>query len=125
MFAVYLLSFAGIPLTSGFIAKFDVFAAVAGSGGGVLVVVGVISSAIAAYVYIRIIVAMFFDEVPVHAAPHVVKPSILTTSGIALCTLATVVLGVFPQPLLDLADAAAWFLRPTYAETLNRRGHPT
>ncbi|MBM7280148.1 NADH-quinone oxidoreductase subunit NuoN [Gordonia rubripertincta] len=111
MFAVYLLSFAGIPLTSGFIAKFDVFAAVAGNGGGVLVVIGVISSAIAAYVYIRIIVAMFFDDVPTRDAPHVVKPSILTTTGIALCTLATVVLGVFPQPLLDLADAAATFLR--------------
>ncbi|ETA07818.1 MULTISPECIES: NADH-quinone oxidoreductase subunit NuoN [Gordonia] len=111
MFAVYLLSFAGIPLTSGFIAKFDVFAAVAGNGGGVLVVIGVISSAIAAYVYIRIIVAMFFDDVPTHDAPHVVKPSILTTTGIAICTLATVVLGIFPQPLLDLADAAATFLR--------------
>ncbi|MCK8614399.1 NADH-quinone oxidoreductase subunit NuoN [Gordonia sp. C13] len=111
MFAVYLLSFAGIPLTSGFIAKFDVFAAVAGNGGGVLVVIGVISSAIAAYVYIRIIVAMFFDDVPTRDAPHVVKPSILTTTGIALCTLVTVVLGVFPQPLLDLADAAATFLR--------------
>jgi NADH-quinone oxidoreductase subunit N len=110
MFAVYLLSFAGIPLTSGFIAKFDVFAAVAGNGGGVLVVIGVISSAIAAYVYIRIIVAMFFDDVPTHDAPHVVKPSILTTTGIAICTLATVVLGIFPQPLLDLADAAATFL---------------
>ncbi|MDH3021354.1 NADH-quinone oxidoreductase subunit N [Gordonia sp. CNJ-863] len=111
MFAVYLLSFAGIPLTSGFIAKFDVFAAVAGNGGGVLVVIGVISSAIAAYVYIRIIVAMFFDDVPTHDAPHVVKPSILTTTGIAICTLVTVVLGIFPQPLLDLADAAATFLR--------------
>ncbi|GAC00294.1 NADH-quinone oxidoreductase subunit N [Gordonia namibiensis NBRC 108229] len=111
MFAVYLLSFAGIPLTSGFIAKFDVFAAVAGNGGGALVVIGVISSAIAAYVYIRIIVAMFFDDVPTRDAPHVVKPSILTTTGIALCTLVTVVLGVFPQPLLDLADAAATFLR--------------
>ncbi|TSD94736.1 NADH-quinone oxidoreductase subunit NuoN [Gordonia rubripertincta] len=111
MFAVYLLSFAGIPLTSGFIAKFDVFAAVAGNGGGVLVVIGVISSAIAAYVYIRIIVAIFFDDVPSHDAPHVVKPSILTTTGIAICTLATVVLGIFPQPLLDLADAAATFLR--------------
>ncbi|MHC3000844.1 NADH-quinone oxidoreductase subunit NuoN [Gordonia sp. GN26] len=111
MFAVYLLSFAGIPLTSGFIAKFDVFAAVAGNGGGVLVVIGVISSAIAAYVYIRIIVAMFFDDVPTRDAPHVVKPSILTTAGIALCTLVTVVLGIFPQPLLDLADAAATFLR--------------
>ncbi|MCR8899955.1 NADH-quinone oxidoreductase subunit NuoN [Gordonia sp. GONU] len=111
MFAVYLLSFAGIPLTSGFIAKFDVFAAAAGSGGGVLVVIGVISSAIAAYVYIRIIVAMFFDDVPTRDAPHIVKPSILTTTGIAVCTLATVVLGIFPQPLLDLADAAATFLR--------------
>ncbi|WP_074852091.1 NADH-quinone oxidoreductase subunit NuoN [Gordonia westfalica] len=111
MFAVYLLSFAGIPLTSGFIAKFDVFAAVAGSGGGILVVIGVTSSAIAAYVYIRIIVAMFFDDVPTRDAPHVVKPSILTTTGIAICTLATVVLGIFPQPLLDLADAAATFLR--------------
>ena len=111
MFSVYLLSFAGIPLTSGFIAKFDVFAAAAGSGGGVLVVIGVISSAIAAYVYVRIIVAMFFDDVPTSGAPHVVKPSVLTTSGIALCTLVTVALGVFPQPLLDLADAAAVFLR--------------
>ena len=111
MFSVYLLSFAGIPLTSGFIAKFDVFAAAAGSGGGVLVVIGVISSAIAAYVYVRIIVAMFFDDVPTAGAPHVVKPSVLTTTGIALCTLATVALGVFPQPLLDLADAAAVFLR--------------
>ena len=111
MFAVYLLSFAGIPLTSGFIAKFDVFAAAAGNGGGVLVVIGVISSAIAAYVYIRIIVAMFFDDVPTRDAPHVVKPSNLTTGGIAVCTLVTVALGVFPQPLLDLADAAATFLR--------------
>lgn len=111
MFAVYLLSFAGIPLTSGFIAKFDVFAAAAGNGGGVLVVIGVVSSAIAAYVYIRIIVAMFFDDVPVDGAPHVVRPSVLTMSGVAVCTLVTVVLGIFPQPVLDLADAAASFLR--------------
>ncbi|MDY6810660.1 MAG: NADH-quinone oxidoreductase subunit NuoN, partial [Actinomycetota bacterium] len=84
MFSMFLLAFAGIPLTSGFIAKFDVFAAAAGSGAGVLVVIGVISSAIAAYFYIRIIVAMFFADVPVDA-PHVVKPSILTTSSIAVC----------------------------------------
>ncbi|NED68144.1 NADH-quinone oxidoreductase subunit N, partial [Streptomyces sp. SID10244] len=99
----------GIPLTSGFIAKFDVFAAVAGAGGGVLVVIGVISSAIAAYFYVRIIVAMFFADVPV-GAPHVVKPSVLTTSSIAVCTVVTIVLGIFPQPLLDLTRDAAQFL---------------
>ncbi|GAA3706792.1 NADH-quinone oxidoreductase subunit NuoN [Gordonia hankookensis] len=109
MFSMFLLAFAGIPLTSGFIAKFDVFAAVAGAGGGVLVVIGVISSAIAAYFYIRIIVAMFFADVPV-GAPHVVKPSVLTTSSIAVCTVVTIVLGIFPQPLLDLTRDAAQFL---------------
>ncbi|RPA12532.1 NADH-quinone oxidoreductase subunit NuoN [Gordonia sp. OPL2] len=109
MFSMFLLAFAGIPLTSGFIAKFDVFAAAAGNGGGVLVVVGVISSAIAAYFYIRIIVAMFFADVPVDA-PHVVKPSVLTTSSIAVCTIVTIVLGIFPQPVLDLARDAAQFL---------------
>lgn len=109
MFSMFLLAFAGIPLTSGFIAKFDVFAAVTGSGGGVLVVVGVISSAIAAYFYIRIIVAMFFSEIPVDA-PLVVRPSALTTVPIALCTLITLVLGFFPQPLLDLVGGAGSFL---------------
>uniref|UniRef100_UPI003D9108FC NADH-quinone oxidoreductase subunit NuoN n=1 Tax=Gordonia sp. B7-2 TaxID=3420932 RepID=UPI003D9108FC len=109
MFSMFLLAFAGIPLTSGFIAKFDVFAAAAGSGGGVLVVIGVISSAIAAYFYVRIIVAMFFRDVPVDA-PHVVKPSIFTTSGIAVCTVVTIALGVVPQPLLDLTESAATFL---------------
>ncbi|OPX17008.1 NADH-quinone oxidoreductase subunit NuoN [Gordonia sp. i37] len=109
MFSMFLLAFAGIPLTSGFIAKFDVFAAVSGSGGSVLVVIGVISSAIAAYFYIRIIVAMFFSDVPVDA-PHVVRPSALTTTSIALCTAVTIVLGFFPQPLLDLVGGAGSFL---------------
>ncbi|MGC4935205.1 NADH-quinone oxidoreductase subunit NuoN [Gordonia sp. DT30] len=109
MFSMFLLAFAGIPLTSGFIAKFAVFAAVAGSGGTVLVVIGVLSSAIAAYFYIRIIVTMFFADVPVDA-PHVVRPSALTTIPIALCALVTLVLGFFPQPLLDLVGAAGSFL---------------
>ncbi|MGW0037362.1 NADH-quinone oxidoreductase subunit NuoN [Gordonia sp. NPDC003376] len=109
MFSMYLLAFAGIPLTSGFIAKFDVFAAVAGDGGAALVVIGVIGSAIAAYFYIRIIVTMFFDDVPLDA-PHVVRPSPLTTVPIAVCTAVTIVLGFYPQPLLNLVDNAASFL---------------
>ncbi|GAC67694.1 NADH-quinone oxidoreductase subunit NuoN [Gordonia soli] len=109
MFSMFLLAFAGIPLTSGFIAKFAVFSASAGAGGSILVVIGVISSAIAAYFYIRVIVAMFFADSPADA-PEVVKPSILTTSGIAVCTVVTIALGVFPQPVLDLAEHAAQFL---------------
>ncbi|MGW6507499.1 NADH-quinone oxidoreductase subunit NuoN [Streptomyces niveus] len=62
VFAVFLLAFAGIPLTSGFSGKFAVFKAAADGGAGALVVVGVISSAIAAFFYIRVIVLMFFSE---------------------------------------------------------------
>ncbi|GAA1482411.1 NADH-quinone oxidoreductase subunit NuoN [Gordonia sinesedis] len=109
IFSLFLLSFAGIPLTSGFIAKFDVFTAAAGTGGGVLVVVGVISSAIAAYIYIRIIVAMFFADAPADA-PHLVMPSAFTLVPIAVCAAMTVVLGIFPQPLLDLTESAGGFL---------------
>ena len=59
---MFLLAFAGIPLTSGFAGKFAVFKAAAEGGAGALVVVGVISSAIAAFFYIRVIVLMFFSE---------------------------------------------------------------
>ena len=108
MFSMFLLAFAGIPLTSGFIAKFAVFSAAAGSGAGILVVIGVLSSAIAAYFYIRIIIAMFFTDPP-DDPPHIVRPSILTTAGIAACTVVTILLGILPQPLLDLAERAAQF----------------
>lgn len=64
-FSIFLLSFAGIPLTAGFIAKFTAFsAAVEGSpllgSGTVLAVIGVLASAVAVFFYIRVIVIMFF-----------------------------------------------------------------
>lgn len=59
-FALFLLSFAGIPLTAGFIGKFAVFSAAVEGGAWPLAVVGVLSSAAAAFFYVRIIVLMFF-----------------------------------------------------------------
>ncbi len=60
--AFLLLAFAGIPLTSGFTAKYAVFAAAVAHGGAWLVVVGVLASAIAAFVYVRVIVLMYFSD---------------------------------------------------------------
>ncbi|NNG98224.1 NADH-quinone oxidoreductase subunit NuoN [Gordonia araii] len=62
LFALFLLAFAGIPLTTGFVAKFVVFAAAGSSGAWALVIVGVLASAVAAYFYLRVIVAMFFTD---------------------------------------------------------------
>ncbi|HZB33379.1 MAG TPA: NADH-quinone oxidoreductase subunit NuoN [Streptosporangiaceae bacterium] len=105
IFAFFLLAFAGIPLTSGFTGKFAVFQAAADGGAVPLVIVGVLSSAIAAFFYVRVIVVMFFSE-PEPDAPSVVTTA-TTATTVALGLTATVVLGVLPQPMLDLAGQAA------------------
>ncbi|WP_267245005.1 NADH-quinone oxidoreductase subunit NuoN [Streptomyces sp. PR69] len=110
VFAVFLLAFAGIPLTSGFAGKFAVFKAAAEGGAGALVVIGVIASAIAAFFYIRVIVLMFFSE-PRPEGPTVAVPSPLTMTTIAVGVAVTVVLGVAPQYFLDLAGQASGFVR--------------
>ncbi|MFC0846813.1 NADH-quinone oxidoreductase subunit NuoN [Streptomyces noboritoensis] len=110
VFAVFLLAFAGIPLTSGFTGKFAVFKAAAEGGAGPLVVVGVISSAIAAFFYIRVIVLMFFSE-PKPDGPTVAVPSPLTMTAIGVGVAVTLVLGVAPQYFLDLAGQAGVFVR--------------
>ncbi|MGV0837179.1 NADH-quinone oxidoreductase subunit NuoN [Mycolicibacterium thermoresistibile] len=110
VFSLFLLAFAGIPLTSGFVGKFAVFKA-AGEGGAIpLVVIGVIASAVAAYFYVRVIVLMFFTDPPADA-PEVVVPSGLTTAVVTVAAAVTFALGALPQPLLDLADNAVPFLR--------------
>ncbi|WP_405164869.1 NADH-quinone oxidoreductase subunit NuoN [Nocardia sp. NBC_01499] len=111
-FALFLLALVGIPLTSGFIGKFAIFLAAIQGGATVLVLVGVLSSAIAAYIYIRVIMVMFFAEPPSDATEVVVAPgSVLTTAVIAFGAITTVILGVVPQPMLDLTTEAATFLR--------------
>ncbi|TQK52578.1 NADH dehydrogenase subunit N [Streptomyces sp. SLBN-118] len=110
VFAVFLLAFAGIPLTSGFTGKFAVFSAAAHGGAGALVVIGVISSAIAAFFYIRVIVLMFFSE-PKEGGPTVAVPSPLTMTTIGVGVAVTLVLGVAPQYFLDLASQAGVFVR--------------
>ncbi|MDP9393183.1 MAG: NADH-quinone oxidoreductase subunit NuoN [Actinomycetota bacterium] len=110
VFTLFLLAFAGIPLTSGFAGKFAVFAAAWASGAQLLVVVGVLASAIAAFFYVRVIVLMFFSE-PAAEGPSVVVPSALTTVAVAAGAAVTVFLGVAPQPVLDLASEAAVLIR--------------
>ncbi|MFS0705919.1 NADH-quinone oxidoreductase subunit NuoN [Cellulomonas sp. 179-A 9B4 NHS] len=61
-FTLFLLSFAGIPLTAGFTGKFAVFTAAVEGGAWPLALVGVLSSVAAAFFYVRIIVLMFFTE---------------------------------------------------------------
>ena len=108
-FAFLLFALAGIPLTSGFMAKFAVFRAGIEGGATALVVVGVVTSAITAFFYARVVVLMFFSE-PAADGPTVAVPSAYTAGAIALGVAVTVVLGVVPQPALELAERASRFV---------------
>ncbi len=111
-FAFLLLAFAGIPVTSGFTAKFAVFEPALRSGGAgtVMVIVGLLSSAVTVFVYARVIVLMYFTEAQ-NDAVTVVTPSWMTKSAIGFGALFTLVLGVAPSALLQLAGNASQFLR--------------
>ncbi|TAK70443.1 MAG: NADH-quinone oxidoreductase subunit NuoN [Actinomycetota bacterium] len=109
-FAVFLLALAGIPLTSGFIGKFAVFSAAVEGGATPLVIVAVLASAVAAFFYVRVIVLMFFSEPPADG-PRVVVPSLFTSTALAAGVAVTVVLGIAPQPVLDLVQRADVFVR--------------
>ena len=110
LFAAYLLGFAGIPLTSGFIGKFSIFSAAYEAGGSVLVIVGVLSSAVAAFFYIRVIVLMFFRD-PVEDGTTVVIPTSLTRSVVLISGIATILFGVIPTPLINFINNYASFIR--------------
>jgi NADH-quinone oxidoreductase subunit N len=110
VFAFFLLAFAGIPLTSGFTGKWAVFTSAWAGGAWPLVVLAVLMSVVAAFFYVRVIVVMFFSD-PVGDGPTVAVPSILTTATITIGATMTLVLGVMPQPVLDLARQAGEFIR--------------
>ena len=109
-FSFILLSFAGIPLTSGFIGKFAIFSAAYKSGNISLVVVGVLSSAIAAFFYIRVIIMMFFTD-PVNDSVSVVIPSVKSRISIIVATVISIILGLMPSLLLNAATTYANFIK--------------
>jgi len=101
-----LLALAGIPLTSGFTGKFAVFRAAIEVGAWPLAVVALVTSAVAGFFYLRLVVLMYFSD-PAEDGPTVGVPGLPTTIVLAVTVAATLVLGVVPGSVLDLADSAA------------------
>ena len=108
---LFMLSFAGIPLTAGFIGKLAVFAAAWAGGYGWLVLVAVVMSVIAAVFYLKVIVVMWFREEDPEVVGTVETPSLWTWSVLIIAAVATLVLGLIPGGLLELLGSAAQFIR--------------
>ncbi len=111
VFAFLLLALAGIPLTSGFTAKFGVFSAAIASGAVWPVIFAALASAISAFFYLKVIVLMYFAEPSAEGAASVAVPSVLTQGAIAVAVAGTLLLGVFPQAVLTLVNESAVFVR--------------
>jgi len=111
LMTLFMLSFAGIPLTAGFIGKLAVFASAWEGGYGWLVLVAVVMSVIAAFFYLKVVVAMWFQDEDDETVGTVETPSIWTWIVLAVAALATLVLGIVPGAVLDLFASAAQFIR--------------
>ncbi len=105
--AFLLLALAGIPLTSGFTAKFAVFSAALGDGMAPLVIIALVASAVAAFFYLRVVVLMYFSE-PAPDGPTVVVPGAFTTAAITLGVLLTLLLGIVPTLALNWAGGGTF-----------------
>jgi len=108
LMTLFLLSLTGIPPTAGFFAKAEVILAAVQAGGALtwLAVIAVLNAAVAAFYYLRIIVYMFMRD-PLSDAPAP-RHGALLWGGLAAATTLTILLGLFPTPMLEIvADAAA------------------
>lgn len=101
-FAVLLLGMAGLPVTSGFVAKFGVFASAWSSGLEWLVIVAVLASVIAFAFYLRIIVVMYMEESTGDRIPL----SPVVKAVLAVTVAVTILWGILPGSLRDLAADA-------------------
>jgi len=100
---VFLLSLGGIPPTAGFMGKLWLFGAAVEAGYFWLAVAGVLTSVVSLYYYLRVVVAMWTRE-PAGEEPRM-RPALALMLGVALA--GTLVLGLYPRPLFDFAEASA------------------
>ncbi len=101
IFSAMLFSLAGIPLTAGFIGKFYIVAAGAGSALWLLVIALVINSAIGLFYYLRIIVALYAEPAEKEVSP---AGALSLTGSLVLVALTILLLwlGVYPAPLIEM-----------------------
>lgn len=105
---LFLLSLAGVPLTSGFVGKLVVFGAAVEEGYWWLAVVGVLTSTIAAFFYLKVLVVMYMQEKETEEAERF-RTGRLAGGVVALAALATIALGLYWGPLIDIAERATLF----------------
>jgi NADH-quinone oxidoreductase subunit N len=101
---LFMLSLGGIPPTAGFMGKFWLFSAAIDAHYYGLALIGVLNSAISLYYYIRIVVFMYLKKETIGSQPTT-SPALAVVLGVAV--LGTLVIGVYPRLLFEVAELSA------------------
>ncbi len=107
--AVFMLSLTGVPPTALFFGKFFLFGAAIQSGLLWLAVAGILNSVVSLYYYVGVIRAMYLQAPPDGAAP--LRESSLARTLLAVTMVGTIVLGIYPDPFVHLAQTASLLLK--------------
>ncbi len=106
LFCVFLLSLIGVPLTGGFFGKFYIFKAALDANLVWLAVLGLLTSAVAAYYYLRVIVVMYMQE-PGESTASLPPPTWGVRTTLWAAALGTIILGIFPSLVLNFATSSS------------------
>jgi NADH-quinone oxidoreductase subunit N len=101
LMTIFLLSLGGFPPTAGFIGKWYLFSAAVSAGEYSLAIIGVLTSVVSVFFYLRVVVMMYMTD-EASTAPTTV-PTALSVLALAVPTIAILYLGILPTTLLDLA----------------------
>ncbi len=105
LMTVFLLSLGGMPPTAGFVAKWYVFSAAVGAGYYWLAIIGVLTSVVSIFFYLRIVVSMWMAE-PAPEPGNVPAPSAIGMAALAVSMVGVFYLGILPTRVLNLAVAS-------------------
>jgi len=99
LLTIFMFALAGIPPFAGFFGKYFVFVSAIEANLTWLAIIGVLSSAISAYFYLRVVVVMYFKSTD---SPIEVEPSYYALLGIFISALLVLVMGIFPNSIIQL-----------------------
>jgi NADH-quinone oxidoreductase subunit N len=104
MMLIFMLALTGIPPTGGFFGKVYLFAAAVEAGWTWVAVVGVLASALSLYFYFGIVVQMYLKDSEDTTPRPLEAPGLILT--ICFCALVTLLLGIFPGPVVEFAKSS-------------------
>jgi NADH-quinone oxidoreductase subunit N len=104
MMTIFLLSLGGFPPTAGFIGKWYIFSAAIESGYYWLAIIGVLSSVVSVFFYLRVVVMMYMSERDARPVPAPLPR--LAIGTLALSVVIILILGILPTSLINLAQAS-------------------